>query len=392
MPAENALPIPVTLLQVPALEITQGPNRRLYLFGVDGKRLVDFTTISRVRRTAGAKVRGYQRPEVVAHIAEIRKYLESNDPLVPNALVVAFDDRVSFEPLPGTPLTSYSRPGVLTIPVDPTLPDDEKPGWIVDGQQRSAAIRESDLESFPISVVGFIAKSPEEQRAQFILVNATKPLTKSLIYELLPGTEGSLPSQLLKKQLPARVVERLNYDVDSPLAGMIQTPTTPGGTIKDNSILRAIDNSITDGALYRFRDPATGQGDLDGMMSVLKPFWSAVELVFPDAWGLPTRKSRLMHGAGIISLGFLMDSIAEPLLDDKTPTVADFTRELKRIQPLCHWTSGEWDFGDGTLRRWNEIQNTPGHLSMLTNYLLVEYRKARVESTSTRTRQGPVRR
>ena len=375
MPSQTTLPLPKTTLKVPALEITQGPRRRLYLFGVDGKRLPEFTTISRVHRNAGAKVRGYQRPEVIAHITEIRKYLESTDPLVPNALVVAFDDRVRFTPSKGAQLNDYSRIGVLSIPIDLALPDDEKPGWIVDGQQRTAAIRESRLDSFPISVVGFIAASPEEQRAQFILVNATKPLSKSLIYELLPATEGSLPTHLRKKQLPARVVERLNYDEDSPLAAMIQTPTTPGGVIKDNSILRALDNSITDGALYRWRDPETGEGDLEGMLSVLKPFWTAVELVFPEAWGLPTRKSRLMHGAGIISLGFLMDAIAEPILDKAQPKVADFARELKRIEPICHWTSGDWDFGDGVLRRWNEIQNTPGHVQMLTSYLLFEYRR-----------------
>ena len=376
MPSQTTLPLPKTTLKVPALEITQGPRRRLYLFGVDGKRLPEFTTISRVHRNAGAKVRGYQRPEVIAHITEIRKYLESTDPLIPNALVVAFDDRVRFTPSRGAQLNDYSRMGVLSIPIDLALPDDEKPGWIVDGQQRTAAIRESRLDSFPISVVGFIAASPEEQRAQFILVNATKPLAKSLIYELLPATEGSLPTHLRKKQLPARIVERLNYDEDSPLAAMIQTPTTPGGVIKDNSILRALDNSITDGALYRWRDPETGEGDLDGMLSVLKPFWTAVELVFHDAWDLPTRKSRLMHGAGIISMGFLMDAIAEPMLDKGQPKVADFVRELKRIESICHWTSGEWDFGDGVLRRWNEIQNTPGHVQMLTSYLLFEYRNA----------------
>ena len=384
MPSQDALPLPKTTLKVPALEIMQGANRRLYLFGVDGKRLPDFTTISRVHRSAGAKVRGYQRPEVIAHIKEIQRYLESADPLVPNALVVAFDDRVRFTPGRGSQLNEYSRTGVLAIPIDPALPDDEKPGWIVDGQQRTAAIREARLDSFPISVVGFIAASPEEQRAQFILVNATKPLAKSLIYELLPATNGSLPSHLRKKQLPSRIVERLNYDEDSPLAGLIQTPTTPDGIIKDNSILRSLDNSISDGSLYRWRDPETGDGDVDGMLKVLKPFWNAVELVFPGAWGLPPRKSRLMHGAGIISLGFLMDAIADPMLERGKPDVAGFARELRKIEPVCHWTSGEWDFGDGTLRRWNEIQNTPGNVQMLTSYLLFEYRRRSAKPTSRR--------
>ena len=44
------------------------------------------------------EIEGYQRPEVLSHIGEIRNYLESQSPMVPNAIVVAFDSRVHFEP------------------------------------------------------------------------------------------------------------------------------------------------------------------------------------------------------------------------------------------------------------------------------------------------------
>ncbi len=45
---------------------------------------------------------------------------------------------------------------------------------MVDGQQRSAAIREARVEAFPICVTAFITESAAEQRSQFILVNSTK--------------------------------------------------------------------------------------------------------------------------------------------------------------------------------------------------------------------------
>lgn len=365
----------VSELRLPALEILQGPNRRLFLFGVEGKELPSFTTISRVHRDGDAQVQGYQRPEVLAHIAEIRRYLESADPLVPNALVIAFDERVRFLPSTDSPAPAYSIPGTLVIPIDQDQADEDKPGWIVDGQQRTAAIRESRIESFPVSVVGFIANGAAEQRAQFILVNATKPLPKSLIYELLPSTEGALPSQLMKKRLPTTVLERLNFDPASPLFGMIQTPTTPDGVIKDNSILRALENSITDGALYRFRDSETGEGSIDEMMLVLSPFWEAVHQVFPEAWGLPPRKSRLMHGAGIVSLSFIMDAIAEPLLDEQIPSLGSYIQGLELIKSACHWTEGQWDFGEGVYRKWNEIQNISRDVQLLTSYLLFQYRR-----------------
>lgn len=53
-------------------------------------------------------IRGYQRPAVTSHIAEIRAYLESDAPLVPNAIVIAFDKRVRFEPTETTGSTSIT--------------------------------------------------------------------------------------------------------------------------------------------------------------------------------------------------------------------------------------------------------------------------------------------
>src|SRR5580692_4494376 len=67
-------------LRLPALEITQGPKRMFYSFAVDGKLLPTFTTVSRIHRNGDNLLAGYQRPEVLSHIAEIRNYLESNDP------------------------------------------------------------------------------------------------------------------------------------------------------------------------------------------------------------------------------------------------------------------------------------------------------------------------
>ena len=80
--------------------------------------------------------------------------------------------------------------------LDPDAPDEDKPGWVVDGQQRCAAIRESRVGAFPICVTAFITESDAEQRSQFILVNSTKPLPKGLIHELLPSTVGALPTAL----------------------------------------------------------------------------------------------------------------------------------------------------------------------------------------------------
>lgn len=359
---------------LPALEVSQGNGRVLYSFAVDGKRLPEFASVSRVRRDGDSEIEGYQRPEVLSHIKAIRRYLESGAPMIPNALVVAFDKRVTFEPMPGAPAAGPVRHGALIIPVRGDSADEDKPGWIVDGQQRSAAIREARIESFPVCVTAFITESDEEQRSQFILVNSAKPLPKGLIYELLPATTGTLPVPLQIRKFPAQLLHKLNYQFRSPLYRRIRTPTTPEGFVKDNSMLKMLENSLSNGALYTFRDPDTGAGDEERMLDLLIDFWSAVRDVFEDAWDKPPRQSRLMHGVGIASLGFLMDAIFDRYSRERVPTKYDFAADLGELSELCRWTHGFWDFGPGAQRKWNELQNTSRDIQLLTNYLLYQYK------------------
>lgn len=373
-------------LRLPAIEVRQGPGRVLYSFAVDGKLVPKFATVSRVRRTGEGGLEGYQRPEVLSHIGEIRNYIESEAPMVPNAIVLAFDSRVRFVPTSGVE-SEYSRPGTLLIPIEDGTPDEKLPGFIVDGQQRLAAIREAAVDSFPVCVSAFITDDVCEQTEQFILVNSTKPLPKGLIYELLPSTEGTLPSLLIKRRLPAFLVSRLNFDPNSPLCGMIQTPTNPNGVVKDNSILRMLENSLTDGVLYRLRQGAGDEVDPEVMLAVLFNFWRAVKVVFDDAWGLPPKRSRLMHGAGVMSLGFVMDAIAERYRSKELPTEQDFIKDLKPLKSFCRWTDGYWDFGPGQQRKWSDVQNTSKDIQLLSNYLLVLYR-SRVWTRASKSR-GP---
>src|SRR4051812_1776504 len=113
-------------LRVPALRLAQGPRREIYSFGIDGKLLHRFAAVSRVGRDDDAAIKGYQRPEVLAHINAIRAYIESEAPMIPNGIVVAFDARVSFEPGASGKESGSSQSGWLVIPLD----EEDRPGWI----------------------------------------------------------------------------------------------------------------------------------------------------------------------------------------------------------------------------------------------------------------------
>jgi DGQHR domain-containing protein len=363
---------------VPALEIRQG-RRRLYQFAVDGKRLSEITTVSRIHRAKSGEIGGYQRPEVLRHVRAIRTYLESPRALMPNAIVVAFDSRVIFERAPGASVDESVAVGTLVIPTGSTADATDCPGWVVDGQQRAAALRDADIGTFPVPVVGFITDDLREQRAQFILVNNTKPLPKGLIHELLPSTDGALPAALLRKRYPSKLLALLNLLPRSPMHEAIRTPTMPNGRIRDNSVLKMIENSITDGALYRYRDAATGEGDVDLMVQVLWNFWDAVARTWPEAWALPPRKSRLTHGAGIVALGYVMDEITDRCsVGLEVPPASVYEEQLVPLVEICAWTKGQWDFGLREHRPWNELQVTPRDIMKLADLLLRAYRDSEV--------------
>ncbi len=101
-------------------------------------------------------------------------------------------------------------------------------------------------------------------------------------------------------------------------------------------------------------------------------YWSAVRAVFPEAWGKPPTKSRLMHGAGLRAVGKLMDRIVAGV-HPRTPAAPE--RELRLVAPVCRWTAGEWDGLNGL--PWDEVQNTPRHIRTLSNHLLRAYLEAK---------------
>ena len=78
-----------------------------------------------------------------------------------------------------------------------------------------------------------------------------------------------------------------------------------------------------------------------------------------------------MHGAGIRSMGRLMDRVMAGV-NPRDPKANDLVeRELRRIAPVCRWSDGNWQ--DLNELPWNDIQNVPRHIRMLSNLLIRTY-------------------
>ena len=128
------------------------------------------------------------------------------------------------------------------------------------------------------------------------------------------------------------------------------------------------------GALAPFKEFGSGPPDTQSIYSTLVEYWGAVKTTFPDAWGLPPSKSRLMHSAGIKAMGVLMDRIVNRA--STQPNRQKYMLDaLQAIKPHCRWTEGTWeDLG----LDWNEIQQTNRHVRQLTDVLMhLDYEASR---------------
>ena len=368
-------------IQRRALRIEQNNKHPLYMFTLTGDELLEIADVSRISRDEVGKLIGYQRPGVKRHIEDIVDYLNQDDILFPNSIILALSSRVKFRQSRGPSVgDGLAFAGTLEIP----RPNgsSNKPAWIVDGQQRALALAKCKRKGLPIPVNAFVADEVDLQRDQFLRVNSSKPLPRGLITELLPEVTTTLPANLSAKRMPSAICDWLNREKSSPFFGLIRRASTPDSeksqaVITDTSVVRMIEESLSapSGCLFPYRNIATGETDFEGIGKVLVTYWKAVSKVFPDAWAKPPAKSRLMHGAGIRSMGRLMDRIMPSINLNKSNALTLTTREIKRIAPICRWTKGRWEDLDGM--RWNEIQNVPRHIRVLTNVLIRAYLHAK---------------
>jgi DGQHR domain-containing protein len=334
---------------------SQSPTHKVFVFTARAKDILSFATIDQAARDERGHMRGFQRPQIASHISHIRDYLDTPNAILPNAIVVAFVDGVRIQEKVG-------GGGQVEISVKAKIP-----GFVVDGQQRLTALSQLQRDDFDVFVIGLICADVNELRKQFILVNSTRPLPKSLIYELLPEVNG-MPANLSARTEAARLIEALNFESDSSLTGAIKTHTNPSGVITDSALYRVIMNSAADGAIRELASSANPRAPFE----LVSNFYGAVAAVFKDAWKDHTPKtSRLIHGTGIAAMGYVMETIYR-----KTGKY-DQATFVKALQPLAGktaWTSGVWRFGKNETVPWDRLQNVNRDVVTLTHHLIGQLR------------------
>jgi DGQHR domain-containing protein len=356
---------------VRALRTQQAKGIDVFSFFMPGGKITQVADISRLERDEDDLLKGFQRREIRNHVKGIVEYLNQGGVLFPNAVILALSSEVKFVGSRGPRRKELEGidAGTLAIPIGL---EGDRAAWIVDGQQRSIALSESNNPDLPVPVVGFVSNDLSTQREQFILVNKARPLPNRLINELLPETGGVvLPKDLAARRIPSELCGLLNRDQTSPFYRLIKRLSDPDietAVITDTALVKMIRASINNplGALAPFKAVGDEGADIAGMYRALCSFWSAVRDVFKGAWGLPPTESRLMHSAGIEAMGVLMDRVFARH-SGKSNEHAAIKQDLAKMAPYCHWTEGEWD---GLGLEWNHIQNTPRHIRSLADTLI----------------------
>ena len=362
----------VNMIKIRALQTSQGSSIDLYSFFLPGSMIIQIAQISRIQRGTDYALEGFQRKEIRSHVKSIVEYLNSPKVLFPNAILLAMSSEVTFKQSRGRKprdVISTGTPGVLEIPI---FNNDAPVAWIVDGQQRSLALQKVNNAHLPVPIVAFVSDDIELQREQFVLVNKARPLPSRLIHELLPSIpEVSIPRDLAPRRIPSELCNFLNQDSGSPffkLIRQVSSENSETAVVVDTAIINVINKSLNSplGALAPYKTAKGGGADIQQMYRNLCLFWTEVKAAFPDAWGLPPTKSRLMHSAGIEAMGAYMDKVLARTVVSSNPS-EEIRKSLEVVRPFCQWTNGTWE---GLGMRWNEIENTSKHIKMLADYLI----------------------
>jgi hypothetical protein len=122
--------------------------------------------------------------------------------------------------------------------------------------------------------------------------------------------------------------------------------------------------SVSDGSIREL--PESKQ--LLGGFRLMSAFYGAVREVFADECeGHTPKSSRLVHGAGIQALGFVMELLVGR---DGAQTQEDFARGVSVLKGHTAWTSGSWRFSDSEEVPWNKLENTSRQINGLAQHLV----------------------
>jgi DGQHR domain-containing protein len=328
------------------IKLRQAPiDLDLFIFVADGKKMAKQVGVRRMRwHGQKYKAEGFQRRLDNNRVREIATYLSKNA-VLPNALVVAFEKgAVEFHAIPHQ---EADKPQLGTIVIKgklqeidgklEPLPENERIGYVIDGQHRLRGLEESTLPegSFPIVISAFHNVKARFQLEQFYALNQTIQIPASHLALLRRELGYQLPPREAYRKAISDIAGYLQEYSGSPFqaekyvgSSIYKGPLSI--TVVESMIERAI--KLTNLKYYWKQNaneiPAT---DLEYIAKSLYVFWKSLSDVFPHYWGLRPKDQRLFCAIGLYAMIMFFDKVMQGI-DINSPNAVDLVKQ--KWQPI----------------------------------------------------------
>lgn len=208
-------------ITVPAMRGGKGKNK-YYCFLIQPEKLFKIAYVHRREKSNPKEVgKAYQRMVSKKRIGEIEDFIDNGNSF-PNNIIIDFNIKPRFEPIPKVKEISGISYGILRFPPYYGC------AWIIDGQHRLYGYSKSDHQKdHTIPVIAFESMSVTEQANLFVDINQKqKSVNQNLLWELYPDIyEGSEDEEQQILRVISLVAKKLNYDKDSVFNNHIQIPS-----------------------------------------------------------------------------------------------------------------------------------------------------------------------
>ena len=319
------------MIEVPALKIQQN----------DVTLLVTALPLSELRKRAKVDYwqpdnpDGYQRPLIDRRLADVAKYVQEHDSLLPTSILVCVRDDDSNQPtfVPQEQVDGFAVVGILGIPEDSTL-------WVVDGQHRSFGVARAyerdgatDLADYPFPVTIMMGVDRYTEMLHFSTINTqqrkmpTDIVDRHLVQRAnreghlgmvsRSGTQGE--RQFLRAKC-TRITDALNQ-IPGPWLDQISIPGVKGrdkGLIRQHTMVASLEPALKDPVLVTL---ALSE---DETTELIACYWRAMQGVWPEAFAEP-QIHRVQATVGVYSLSLVFPTIVQYCLAER-----DFTENQMR--------------------------------------------------------------
>lgn len=251
---------------------------------------------------------GYQRVLSMSRVDAIAKYLDAGNQ-IPTCILVSLEKPTEID---------YKKSELK-------IPDDNKIGWVIDGQHRLAGAHNAnvDVEFF---VIAYIDLPLEEQVRQFVTINTeSKGVPTSLIYDLLMYLPANKTPAEVAQEKTTEIAHILRKDETSPFYAKISVVTSPKkGEISLTNFVRKV-------SPYFIKDKGKfNKYSFDEQRKIVDNYFKAIIHVWPE---LTDPSSVLFQTIGFGAMMNVLDTVFDYTYKIHGGfTIPDIVKTLKHVE------------------------------------------------------------